>query len=74
MGLASLFAVPAAAVRIIFQSDAPLRPSGRIAETLNQGLGPVDFLQPGLDIAQPRQIGLAGLVAERLLGILQFPK
>ena len=74
MDLASLFAVPAAAVRIIFLSDDPLGPAGRIAESLDQGLGTVDFLQPGLDISQPRQIGLAALVTKGLLGILQFPK
>ena len=74
MGLASHFAVPDPAVRSIFQSEAPLEPARRLAEPLDQGLGAVDFRKPGLDVAQPRQIGLACLSAQGQLGILQFPK
>ena len=51
MGLASHFAVPAAAVRSIFYSDAPLEPARGLAKALDQGLGAVDFGQPRLDIA-----------------------
>ena len=74
MDLASLFAGPAAAVRIIFYQTLVAEPARQFAKTLNQGLGSVDLLQPGRDIAQPCQIGLAGLLAEGQFGILQFPK
>lgn len=73
-GLASHFAVPAAAVRMIFVSDALLETPGRLAETLDQGLGAVHFRDPALHVAQPRHIRLAGLLAQSQLGIFQFPK
>ena len=74
MGLASHFAVPAAAIRSIFQSDAPLQPARGFAKTLDQGLGAVQGLQPSLDVAKPRQIGLVGFLAQGGFRILQFPK
>ena len=74
MGLASLFTVPAPAVRIKISSHAALEPARRFAKTLDQGFGTVHFGQAGLDVAQPRQIGLAGLLSQSQLGVLQFPK
>ena len=74
MGLASLFAGLASAVRSIFSSDALPEPARKFAKTLDQGLGAVQRLQPGAHVLQPRQIGLAGLLAQSQLGILLFPK
>ena len=74
MGLASLFATRPPAVRIKFRSDALLEPTGRFPKTLDQGLSAVHFGESRLDVPQPTQIGLAGLVAQSQLGIFQFPK
>ena len=70
MDLASHFVIPANAVRMIFQSNAALEPAGKLTEALDQGLGAVHFGHPRLDVPQPSQIGLAGLVAQGCLGIL----
>ena len=64
MGLASLFAALANAVRSIFSSDALPEPARKLAKTLDQGFGAVQRLQPGADVLQPHQIGLAGLLAK----------
>jgi hypothetical protein len=74
MDLASHFAVPDPAFRSIFLSDASLEPARLFPKTLDQGLCAVGFCHPGLDIPQPRQIRLAGIIAQSQLGILQFPK
>ena len=74
MDLASHFVVPANAVRMIFQSNAALEPAGKLAETLNQGLGAVHLSHSRLDIPQPGQIRLACLIAQGSLRIFQFPK
>ena len=75
MGLASLLTGAAAAVRIIFSSDAAAPgPARKLPKTLDQGLGSVQRLQPGADVLQPCQIGLARLLAQGQLGILLFPK
>jgi hypothetical protein len=55
-------------------SDATLEPAGRFAEPLDDGLGALHLGQPGLDVAQPCQIGLASLFTQGQLGIFQFPK
>jgi len=54
--------------------DAALEPARRFPKTLDQGLGAVHFSQPGLDVTQPRQIGLAGILAQGRFRIVQFPK
>ena len=74
MDLASHFVVQTSAIRMIFQSNAALEPAGKLAKTLDQGLGAIDFRHPGLDVTQPRQIRLARLLAQRQFGILQFSK
>ena len=77
MDLASLFAAPAAAIRIIFLSflsHALPEPARKLAKALNQGLRTIKRFEPGADILQPRQIGLAGLLAEGNLSVLLFPK
>jgi len=48
---------------------AALESAGRFAESLDYGLGALHFGQAGLDVAQPRQIGLASFFAQGQLGI-----
>ena len=74
MGLASLFAVPGAPIRSIFLSNGLPGTARGVAKTLDQGLGAVHFRKPGLNIAEPGIVGLAGYFAQSLFGILQFPK
>ena len=74
MGLASLFTVPAAAVRIILRSNAPMEPAGQFAKTLDLGLGTIKGFQPGAHVLQPHHIGLNGLLAQGQFGVLLFPK
>src|SRR4029079_15347507 len=70
----SLFAAPAAAIRIIFLLHALPEPARKLAKTLDQGFRTIQRFEPGADILQPRQIGLAGLLAEGNLSVLLFPK
>ncbi|KAH1685173.1 hypothetical protein KXX24_008069 [Aspergillus fumigatus] len=58
---------------MILSSHALLEPARQLAKTLDQGLGAVDFGHPGLDVAEPSEIGLARLLAQGKLGVLQFP-
>lgn len=57
-----------------FFSNRALEPAGRFAKSLDHGLGAIHLRQPGLDVAQPRHVGFAGLLAQGQFGILQFPK
>ena len=74
MDLASHFVVQTSAIRMIFQSNAALEPAGKLAKTLDQGLGAVHFRHPRLDVPQPGEIRLACLIAQGSLRILQFSK
>ena len=74
MDLASHFVVPANTIRMIFQSNAALEPAGKLTKTLDQGLGAINFGHPRLDVPQPGEIRLAGLIAQGRLRIFQFPK
>ena len=74
MGLASPFAGVADAVRMILSSDAALEPARKLTKTLDQGLGAVGFCHSRLDVPEPRHVCLARVLAQGLLGVLQFPK
>ena len=75
MDLASLFAGPAAAIRInFFISHAFLEPARKLAKTLDLGLGAVELLQPSVDVLQPRHVGVAGFLTQGQLGVLLLPK
>ena len=74
MGLASYFAAPDPAIRIIFQSNGPLQPARGQPEPLDQGFGSVGFLQPGLDIAQPGVIRLARIASKGRFRVFLLPK
>src|SRR5215471_889044 len=55
-------------------SNASLEPARQLTEPLDQGLAAIHVRHPGLDIPQPRQIRLAGLLAQGQFSVLQFPK
>ena len=77
MDLASLFAAPAAAVRIIFLSffsHALPEPARKLAKALNQGLRTIKRFEPGAYVLQPCQIGFTGLLAQGELSVLLLPK
>jgi hypothetical protein len=48
------------------------RPAGRGAKTLDQRLGAAEFRQPLLHVPKPGKIGLARLLSQRKLGLLEF--
>ena len=74
MGLASPFARWPTAIRINFlnkhrdypdiRSHAFLEPAGKLAKTLDLGLGPFQRLQAKADVLEPGHIGVAGLLAK----------
>ena len=55
-------------------SHTLLEPAGQLAEAFNQRFDPVHLGHPGLDVLEPAQIGVARLVAQCQLGVLQLPK
>lgn len=67
----ALFSVPSGRISAL---NTALEPARQLAETLDQGLGAVGFRHPGLDVLQPGQIGLAGLLGQGLLSVLHLPK
>ena len=54
--------------------NAALKPPRKLSEPLDQGFGTVRLGHPSLDVAQPCQIGLAWIIPQGQLGVLQFPK
>ena len=54
--------------------DAARHAAGLFTEPFDQGFGPIRLGHPGLDVTQPCQIGLARLITQGELGILQLPK
>jgi hypothetical protein len=74
MGLASLFAVPAPAIRSNRLLRVAQEAARGLSESLDQGLDSVDFGKPRLDILQPRVVRLAGLVSQSQLGVFELSK
>ena len=59
---------------MILSSHALLEPARQLAKTLDQGLGAIDLGQPSLHVTKPRHIGLAGILPQGQLGVLQLSK
>ena len=70
----SFSTIPALMPVLSAASYASQGPPGRVAEPFDQRLDTVHFGQTRLDVAQPAEVLLGGVVAQRSLRILQFSK